>query len=636
MCDHEQDHDHEHDAGHSPEHEEGGWLPLIALGAILALGVALHLLHILIPLSNLLLIGVMIASGLEVAEKGLRGLRRGSININLLVTVAAIGATLIGHLEEGASVVFLFNVAERLEDYATDRARHAIEALMELRPEVATVRRGGGEVTVPVEDVLPGEVFMVRPGDRIPLDGELIEGSSSVNQAAITGESVPVTKLFGDEVYVGTMNVDGFFAARVTRMSSESTLARILELVEEAEESRSSTESFVDRFSRWYTPAVIVSAILVATLPPLVLGLPFHDWVYRSLVVLMVACPCALAIATPVAMVSAIGNASRNGVLVKGSAYIEQMSEARVFAFDKTGTLTRGELEVVEVTATGSSEEDILRCAVALEAKSEHPIAVAILEEARERGVEVEEATEFKAYVGRGVEASLDGRKYCLGNVRLFEELEIDLGGLAPGAEHDGRTRVILSEGDATIGAIALMDKVREDAPEAVRMLKERGIWVEMLTGDNGGTAKAVAERLAVDRYHSDLLPGEKVSAVERLRGEGVVVMVGDGINDAPALAAADIGVAMGAMGSDVALETADIALMEDDLTRLDYILELSQATMRRVRENIALSILVKLGVAVLAIPGLVTLWMAIIIGDVGLSLTVVLNAMRLGRIRPK
>ena len=586
--------------------------------------------------SDLLLIATMILSGYKIAEIGLRSLLRLNISINLLITIAAVGAFAIGHLEEGAAVVFLFNIAEKLEDYAADRARRSIEALMELKPEVATIRSNGEEKVVPVGDVWPGEVFVVRPGDRIPLDGVVVEGTSEVNQATITGESAPAVKDLGDDVYAGTINIDGFLAVKVTKVMEETVLARILRLVEEAEESRSPTEAFVDRFARYYTPAVIVLAVLVAVIPPLFFQQSFQYWLYRALVMLVVACPCALAISTPVAMISAITSAGRNGVLVKGSTFIEQMSATKAIAFDKTGTLTMGELGVTDVISPVLSERELLRRAVALEAKAEHPIAKAIMEKAAEEGVDIVETTDFKAYVGRGVEACIDEKTCCIGNMRLFEELGIEpLDGLVERLEAEGKTVVLVSEDDCAVGAIALMDKVREGAAESIRALKAVGIRVEMLTGDNETTARAIAERLGLDGYKAHLLPEEKVRAVEELKAEyGITAMVGDGVNDAPALAAADIGIAMGAIGSDVALETADIALMEDDLSRINYLVRLSRATMGRIRENIVASIVVKLMVAALAFPGWVTLWMAVAIGDMGLSIAVILNSLRLGGIK--
>ncbi len=489
------------------------------------------------------------------------------------------------------------------------------------------------EVEVPVGQVMPGEVFILRSGDRVPLDGAVIEGESSIDQSAITGESVPVAKAVGDDVYAGTMNVDGFLSVRVTSMAEESTLAHILHMVEDAEESRSPTEAFVDRFSRWYTPGVIATAMVVAVVPPLFFGQPLINWIYKALVMLVVACPCALAISTPVAMVSAIASASRNGVLVKGSIHLENLAKAKVVAFDKTGTLTRGELEVSSVR--GADPSEVLRCATALESKSEHPIGQAIVEKAMSEGIVDGVLTNFKNYPGRGVQAQLDDSMVCVGNPRLLAELGIPNSNHIA-AEDAGKTVILVAKEGTVIGSLTLADKLRPESLEAVSALKTRGLRVEMLTGDNEETARDIAGRVGVDGFHADLLPEEKVEAIRLLKGLGTVVMVGDGVNDAPALATADVGIAMGAMGSDVALETADIALMQDRLDRIPYAVDLSRATMHRIRENITLSIVVKLGVALLALPGLVTLWIAVAVGDMGLSLIVILNALRLGRVRPK
>ena len=616
---------------HSHKEQEGSVWGLVFSGVALAVGLALLYLQGRTLLSDAIFFAALVVSGYEIAYSGLKALIHRRITIDFLLTVAAVGATAIGHLEEGAAVIILFSLAERLEDYASDRARHAIEELIELRPEVAIVRRNGSEVEVPVGDVMPGEVFVLRPGNRAPLDGEVVEGESSIDQSAITGESLPVSKSVGEDVFAGTMNVDGFLVVRATSMAAESMLARILHMVEEAEESKSPTEAFVDRFSRWYTPAIIVAAIIVAIVPPMLLGQPLLDWVYRSLVLLVVACPCALAISTPVAMVSAIASASRNGVLIKGSIHIEELARAKVVAFDKTGTLTRGELEVSDVRGVDLGE--VLRCAASLEVKSEHPIAQAIIGKARESGIVGGEPSGFKTYPGRGIEARLEESQICVGNPRLLSELGIENPDFHPEA---GKTTILVAKDKAVIGALTLSDKVRPESADAVAALKARGLRVEMLTGDNEETAREIAEKVGVDGYRAGLLPEEKVAAVESLRRLGGVVMVGDGVNDAPALAKANVGIAMGAMGSDVALETADIALMQDRIDRVPYAVDLSRATMRRIRENITLSLVVKLGVAALALPGFVTLWVAVAVGDMGLSLAVILNAMRLSRIKPK
>jgi len=607
----------------------------MASGAVIAVGIALNHLEVYPPLPQLMLVGSMLFTGYPLAESGVRSLLRGSIGINLLVTVAAVGATLIGQYEEGALVVFLFSVSLRLEVLATDRARHAVEALMGLRPEVAVIRRGEDEVVVPVEQVVPGEVFVVRPGDRIPLDGVVVDGETAVDQSTITGESAPVEKRIMDEVYAGTINIDGVVSAKTRRAASETMLASILRMVHEAEERRSPTETIVNRFARYYTPLVIGLAALVAAVPYL-LGRPLIASIYGALVLLVIGCPCALTIATPVAMVSAITSASRNGVLVKGSTYIEQVNRAKVYAFDKTGTLTRGALAVTDVIPMGVTRGRLLSVAAALEENSKHPIAYAVKAQAAREGAETLMASEFRSQAGRGVEALIEGELYRMGSQRLFSDNGVDYpGDTLLELEGMGKTAVIVSRGSEAIGLISLMDESREGARETVMLLRGRGMKVEMLTGDNENTARAVAGQLGFNGYHASLLPDEKVRVVEDLKAHGPVVMVGDGVNDAPALAAADVGVAMGGLGSDAALETADVVLLEDDLSRIGYLQHLSSMTVSTVHQNIAASILVKLLIVALAAIGSITLWMAVVLGDVGLTLLVILNSIRISGVKP-
>jgi len=621
---------------HDHTHEKGGWNTLVAAGVAIALGIMLETLGAYPEASQSLLVAAMAVTGYPLAEKGVRGLLKGRIGINLLVTIAAIGATVIGLYQEGALVVFLFSISLRLEVIASERARHAIEALMELRPETATLRRGEEEVDVPVGQVVPGEIFVVRPGDRVPLDGRVLEGETTVDQAAITGESIPVLKRVNDEVYAGTINLDGALAVRTTRASSETMLASILRMVHEAEERRSPTETIVNRFARYYTPLIIVLAALVAAVPPLFFNHPLIPSIYNSLVLLVIGCPCALTIATPVAMVSAITSASRNGVLVKGSTYIEEVDKATVFAFDKTGTLTRGRLVVTDVVPYNVSRLKLLSVAATLEANSKHPIASAITEAALREGVALLDASGFRSQTGRGVEAVIEGSLYQIGSQRLFSEngLSYPTEALTE-LENQGKTTVIVAKDGDVIGLISLMDERREGARGTVQALKARGMRVEMLTGDNENTARAIARQLGFNGYHAGLLPDEKVTVVEELKKKGRVVMVGDGVNDAPALAAADVGVAMGGLGSDIALETADIVLLEDDLSRLTYLIRLAETTVARVKENIALSVLVKLAIVVLGALGSITLWMAVVLGDVGLTLLVIVNSIRISSIKP-
>jgi len=579
-------------------------------------------------------------SGHEIIREGVKSLFKGRYNIHLLMTVASAGAFLIGHGEEGAAVMFLYNIAEFLEEHAADRAKRSLHGLLKLAPQTAKVRSDGREVTVHAHDVKPGERIIVRPGEKIPLDGLVVKGSSSVNQAAITGESMPVPKERGDEVFAGTLNEDGYLEIEVTKGSEETVLSRIIRLVSEAQKQRSESERFVDRFARAYTPAVMLLAMGVAIMPPLVFSMPFEIWFYRALVLLVVSCPCALAISTPVSMVSAITSGARNGVLIKGSGYLEALGRIGAIAFDKTGTLTEGRLEVSDVISVNDlPPREVLRIAASLEARSEHPIAKTIVEKAAEEGLRLYQVEGFKSMAGKGITGRIKGEEYGVGGRKLFNGMRVRFPeDAAARFEEEGKTVVLVASEQEAIGLIAVSDRLREEAAEVVSGLKERGMRVEMLTGDNERVARAIAARLGIAEYHAELMPEDKVRIIgeELRRRYGKVAMVGDGVNDAPALVKADVGIAMGAMGSDVALENADIALMEDELSRLEYLMDLSQKTREVVRQNILASILVKGGFALFAIPGFVPLWLAVGVGDMGLSLGVILNAMRLSRIRPE
>ncbi|TRO51966.1 cation-translocating P-type ATPase [Candidatus Bathyarchaeota archaeon] len=623
--------------GHDHNHEEKvSWNNSIIIGLIIAIGIALDFLAVGGLAPRLILVAAMIASGYKMAINGIKGLLKGKIGIDLLVTIAAIGATAIGQYSEGAVVVFLKDISMKLEVVAGERARHAIEALMELRPEVATLKQNGEEITVPVEKVLPGEIFIVKPGDRVPLDGVVVEGDTSVDQSAMTGESIPVHKTIDDEVFAGTINIDGFLAVRTTRGSSESMLANILRMVQEAEGRKSTTETVVNRFARYYTPLIIVLAALFASVPPLVFGAAWIPSIYNSLVLLVIGCPCALTLATPVAMVSAITSASRNGVLIKGSAFIEKIDKAKVYAFDKTGTLTEGKPVVTDIVSFTSGKDEVIALARALEENSKHPIAEAIKYESLKWKIPHYNAVEFLSNSGRGVEARINDEVYRIGNQRLYEELDIefpedDIKAL----ESQGKTVVILSEDKTVIGLIALMDQSRTSAKQAVKTLRGEGMKVEMLTGDNETTAAAIAEQVGFNGYYANLLPEDKLNAIENLKQHGQVVMIGDGVNDAPALAAADVGVAMGGLGSDIALETADIVLLEEDLTRLVYLQKLSKTTLSRIRENITISLGMKGIIVVFAALGVISLWASVVLGDVGLALLVILNSIRISGVKP-
>jgi len=588
------------------------------------------------PATFLFLIATAIP-GYSISKEGLSALiLERKLSIDFLIMIAVIGSFFIGHGEEGAAVTLLFYVAEFLEAYAGERARRSVASLMKLAPEIATVKKNGKEVKVPVRDVNVNEVIVVRPGEKIPLDGEVIRGVSSVNQAAITGESMPITKEVGDKVYAGTINNEGFLEIRVTKRPDETMLSKIVKLIEEAQKIKSPTERFIDKFSKHYTPLVILLAIGVATVPTFAIGLPYDEWIYKALVLLVVSCPCALAISTPVAMVSGITSAARNGVLIKGSAYVEEISKVRVFAFDKTGTLTEGKLEVTDVISLGHSGEEILLKAASLEALSEHPIAKAIVEKAKGENVKLRGVKCFQAIAGKGVTGKIGGEIYYVGSKRLFKELNIAFQEeVLEKLENEGKTVVLIGNEKEVIGLIAVMDKIRDTTIETISELRERGIRTVMITGDNEITARAIAERIGITEYQAELLPDDKVNVIKDLsRKYGHVAMVGDGVNDAPALASASVGIAMGAIGSDVSLENADIALMQDDLSKLPYLIELSKKTLEIVKENVVASILIKGSFAILTFPGIVTLWLAVAVGDMGLSLAVIFNAMRLSAVK--
>jgi len=613
---------------------------IIILSTILfASGLSLEFIFGLKSFAYVFFIATSIIAGYEIAREGLNSLIfRRRLSIDFLIMVAAIGSFFIGHGEEGAAVIYLFYIVEYLEEYAGERARRSIQLLMSLAPEKARVKRNGLEVEVDVDEVNVGEIIVIRPGEKIPLDGIVVNGRSSVNQAPITGESIPVDKDIGDEVYAGTINNEGFLEVKVTKKSNETMLSKIIRLVEEAQRMKSPTEKFIDKFSKYYTPSVIFLAICVAIIPTFIFGLPFDEWIYKALVLLVVSCPCALAISTPVAMVSAITNAARNGVLIKGSLYVEEVHKVKVFAFDKTEPLTEGRLEVADIIGYDDPSDDILIKVASIEAMSEHPIAKAIVDEAKKRGLKLLEVEDFRAIPGKGVVGRLNGQYYYIGNRRLFNDLSIDFPeDEARRLEEEGKTVIFVGNGDRVIGLIAVMDRIRNSTIEALRELKKRGIKTIMITGDNERTARAIAKRIGIDEYKADLLPDDKVNLIEKLSKEhGHVAMVGDGVNDAPALARANVGIAMGAIGSDVAVETADIALMQDDLSKVPYLVELSKKALEIVRENVLASILIKGSFAILVFPGLITLWLAVAIGDMGLSLAVILNAMRLSLVKSK
>jgi len=620
----------------APEQAHGKTLLLftIASGVLTAAGFALSLLDVPGAIPIAFYLAAMLVGGLHIFRKALFSVRNLTLDMNFLMTVAVVGAAAIGEWLEGATVIFLFSLAQYLEIRSMDRARNAIQSLMKLAPDEALVKRDGRDRTVPVSEVELDEIFIVRPGDKVPLDGEVVKGMSSINQASITGESVPVAKSRGDDVFAGTINGEGSLEVRATHRAGDTTLARIIHMVEEAQAKKAPMQTFVDKFARYYTPAVLVLAVLVVSVPPLFFGQPFTQWLYRGLVLLVISCPCALVISTPVSIASGLATAARHGVLMKGGVYLERAGALNAIAFDKTGTLTIGRPCVKEVIPLDHhTPEDVLGLAAAVERHSEHHLGRSIVEEACRLGIPSREIESFQAIPGKGAHAVVDGNTYYVGNHRLFEEMNLctpELDERMEEIEKQTQTVVLVGRKEHSIGIIVLIDAVRKDSPEALRRLREIGVDnMIMLTGDHKGTAEAISEKLNLD-YRAELLPQDKVDTIHRLVEEyGQVAMVGDGVNDAPAMAASTIGIAMGGAGTDTALETADIALMADNLLRLPFAICLSRKTLAIIKQNITLSILIKVVFLALAIPGLATLWMAVF-ADMGASLLVISNGMRL------
>jgi Cd2+/Zn2+-exporting ATPase len=628
------------------EHEEpaieGGdiawrWRLMVGCGAAILAGIALQAAGRMAAAAAVFT-AAAVAGGAFPARRAAAAIRSRTLDINTLMVVAVAGALVLGEWLEAAAVVFLFAVAQWLELRTMERARQAIRALIDLSPREALVRRDGDQSRIPIGEIRLGDEILVRPGDKVPLDGVVSAGHSDVNEAPLTGESLPVDKEPGDEVFAGTINGHGAIDVRVTRLVRDTRLARIIHLVETAQASRAPVQAFVDRFARVYTPAVLAFAVVIALAPPLAAGADAAVWVYRALVVLVISCPCALVISTPVSIVAALSAAARNGVLVKGGAHLERLAAVRVVAFDKTGTLTRGELRVTDVLALDSlSPREVLRYAAAVEARSEHPVARAIVAHARGSGIDVPPAARFASVPGMGAEAEVGGIRIAVGSERLFQARHVavpEAVDLAR-ARHDGQSIVLVSLNGAVAGAVTVADRPRDTAREAIGLLREHGVrWVAMLTGDHERSAARVAEELHLDEYHAGLLPEQKHGLVRSLASRhGPVLMVGDGINDAPALAAADVGIAMGAAGSDAALESADVALMSDELLRVPYAIRLARATLRNVRTNVAISLALKAAFLVMAVTGTATLWMAVL-ADTGASVIVVGNALRLLRAR--
>lgn len=636
--------DHCDDCDHSHGSSRAESISLIVSGVLVSAGLVAEWTNALPKGGTAALsIAAMLAGGWFLLPKAGRAILKLRPDINLLVVIAAIGASVIGEFIEAAAVVFLFGVAEWLEGWADRRARRAVEALLEIAPKVASVNRDGRFVEVPVAEVKAGETVAVKSAMSIPLDGEVVSGESAVNQAPITGESVPVDKKTGDTVFAGTINGEGSLEIRVTKVAGDTTLAKIIRLVKEAQEQKAPAQRFVDVFARYYTPAVTLVALLVFLIPPLFMNGDWSEWLYRACVLLIIACPCALVISTPVSIVAGLTALAKRGVLVKGGAHLEAIAKLKALAIDKTGTITEGKPTVQGVEPLGqNTEQQVMRIAAAIDAHSAHPLAKAVVAHADQNRVEYPRAENYQNRTGRGAEGVVDGHPHFVGNHRFTHELGVcseDVERRLAAIESRGHSVVVVGhrphdgcKGEV-LGIIAIGDTLRANAKDAIRALHDAGVEsVMMLSGDNQRTVDFIAKQVGIDDPRGDLLPDDKVGAVKSLREKyGVVGMVGDGVNDAPAMATANIGIAMGMAGTDAAIETADITLMQDDLAKIAETIRLGRRTLGIIRFNVVFSLALKLIFLILTLSGFASLWLAIL-ADTGATLLVVANALRLLR----
>lgn len=597
-------------------------------------------------LTKALFIFAIFIGGYSLFKEGFKNLLKFEFTMETLMTIAIIGAAFIGEWAEGSIVVILFAVSEALERYSMDKARQSIRSLMDIAPKEALVRRSGTDRMVHVDDIQIGDIMIIKPGQKIAMDGHVVKGYSAVNQAAITGESIPVKKNIDDSVFAGTLNEEGLLEVAVTKRVEDTTISKIIHLVEEAQGERAPAQAFVDTFAKYYTPAIIVIAALIATVPPLLFGGNWETWVYQGLSVLVVGCPCALVVSTPVAIVTAIGNAAKNGVLVKGGVYLEEIGGLKAIAFDKTGTLTKGVpvvTDYIELTeATNIQQNKNYTIMAALEQLSQHPLASAIIKygETREMDLTSINVNDFTSITGKGIRGTVDGNTYYVGSPVLFKEL---LASQFTDSIHrqvsflqlKGKTAMLFGTNQKLISIVAVADEVRSSSQHVIKRLHELGIEKTiMLTGDNQATAQAIGQQVGVSEIEGELMPQDKLDYIKQLKiNFGKVAMVGDGINDAPALAAATVGIAMGGAGTDTAIETADVALMGDDLQKLPFTVKLSRKTLQIIKQNITFSLVIKLIALLLVIPGWLTLWIAIM-ADMGATLLVTLNGLRLMKVK--
>ena len=602
------------------------FLVMVLAGTLLLLAIVFEKMQIGGQLSVGLYLLAIISGGWNNFKKGFYSLQQKKLNMSVLMSVAIIGACIIGQYEEGATVAFLYAISELLENWSTEKARQSIRNLMDLTPAKAIVKRGREMVELLVGDVNVGDIILIKPGAKIPLDGSVVSGESAVDEAHISGEALPRDKKVGADVFAGSINTYGFLEVVVNKLAQDSTIAKIINLVENAQSQKSPMQKFIEKFAEIYTPVVMVLAVMVGVIPPLLYDGDYIGWLYRALALLVVACPCALVISTPIAVVSAIAQAAKNGVLIKGGIHLEGLADINAIAFDKTGTITKGEPKVQNVISLSNiGENDILQIAASLESLSEHHLARAITADSKDKQINLENVYNFIAIPGQGVKGVIKGQEYLVGNTKLFNNISPEINQL----EQQGYSVIIVGTATTILGVITISDYLKDNIKTVIKRFLQKNIAVSMLTGDNSAVATLVATESGIKEFFANLLPEEKMLVIKKMKESKKVAMVGDGINDAPALAIADIGIAMGKKGTAVALETADVVLMKDDIAKLDYVMELSKQTKNIIKQNITFALLIKFFAIISVFPGYLTLWLAIL-ADMGATVIVTLNSLRL------
>ena len=602
------------------------FLVMVLAGTLLLLAIVFEKMQIGGQLSVGLYLLAIISGGWNNFKKGFYSLQQKKLNMSVLMSVAIIGACIIGQYEEGATVAFLYAISELLENWSTEKSRQSIRNLMDLTPAKAIVKRGREMVELLVGDVNVGDIILIKPGAKIPLDGSVVSGESAVDEAHISGEALPRDKKIGADVFAGSINTYGFLEVAVNKLAQDSTIAKIINLVENAQSQKSPMQKFIEKFAEIYTPVVMVLAVMVGVIPPLLYDGDYIGWLYRALALLVVACPCALVISTPIAVVRAIAQAAKNGVLIKGGIHLEGLADINAIAFDKTGTITKGEPKVQNVISLSNiGENDILQIAASLESLSEHHLARAITADSKDKQINLENVYNFIAIPGQGVKGVIKGQEYLVGNTKLFNNISPEINQL----EQQGYSVIIVGTATTILGVITISDYLKDNIKPVIKRFLQKNIAVSMLTGDNSAVATLVATESGIKEFFANLLPEEKMLVIKKMKESKKVAMVGDGINDAPALAIADIGIAMGKKGTAVALETADVVLMKDDIAKLDYVMELSKQTKNIIKQNITFALLIKFLAIISVFPGYLTLWLAIL-ADMGATVIVTLNSMRL------